>query len=77
MLQCHMLKYPVHKGISMPKKNILRQTPEEANQSFITEALASWAHFQETGLHVTLDEVLDWLSTWGTSSEKEAPVCHK
>jgi predicted transcriptional regulator len=50
---------------------------EEARQSFQQEALASWSHYQETGLHLTGQETKEWLSTWGTDDETEAPGCHE
>ncbi|SFW32534.1 CopG family ribbon-helix-helix protein [Nitrosovibrio sp. Nv17] len=50
---------------------------EEARESFKQEALASWAIYQETGLHLTGQEVRAWLSTWGTEDEKMIPECHK
>jgi predicted transcriptional regulator len=50
---------------------------EEARESFKQEALASWAAYQETGRHLTGQEVRSWLNTWGTDDEKAAPECHK
>lgn len=41
------------------------------------DVLESWRHYQETGLHVTGDELKAWLATWGTPLETEAPQCHK
>ncbi len=49
---------------------------EEAKESFKQEALASWQAYQETGAHLTGDEVRDWLKGWGTDQEKELPRCH-
>jgi predicted transcriptional regulator len=49
---------------------------EEARESFKEEALASWTAFQETGRHLSGDELRDWLSTWGSDAEAEAPDCH-
>ncbi|MDN5753116.1 MAG: CopG family ribbon-helix-helix protein [Nitrosospira sp.] len=49
---------------------------EEARENFHREAMESWAEFQETGLHITLDEVSAWLETWGTDAETELPKCH-
>lgn len=49
---------------------------EEARESFRQEALASWAAYQETGQHLTGQEVRGWLNTWGTSDEKPVPECH-
>ncbi len=50
---------------------------EEAQERFKQEALASWAAYQETGRHLTGQEVRTWLNTWGTEDEKAAPECHK
>ena len=51
-------------------------TRAEERQAFIQEGLDSWKEYQETGLHLTLDEVSKWLETWGTENETEAPECH-
>lgn len=50
---------------------------EEARENFKQEALASWRAYQETGQHLTGQEVHHWLSTWGTEHEKEIPECHE
>lgn len=50
---------------------------EEARESFKQEALASWTAYQETGQHLTGQEVRDWLKTWGTDKETEIPQCHE
>ena len=50
---------------------------EQAREAFKQEALDSWEHYQETGLHVTGEELKTWLSTWGTENEQEAPECHE
>ncbi|MDA8225389.1 MAG: CopG family ribbon-helix-helix protein [Betaproteobacteria bacterium] len=50
---------------------------EEARESFKQEALASWAAYQETGQHLTGEEVRIWLNTWGTDDESTAPSCHE
>lgn len=50
---------------------------EERREAFNRDALQAWQEYQETGLHVTGDEVLDWLESWGTPNEKPAPTCHK
>jgi predicted transcriptional regulator len=50
---------------------------EEARTSFVQEALASWSEYQTTGQHLTGDEVRNWLGTWGTDKETEAPACHE
>ena len=50
---------------------------EEARENFKQEALASWKAYQETGRHLTGQEVSDWLNTWGTDKETSAPKCHE
>lgn len=50
---------------------------EEAQESFKREALASWTAYQETGRHLTGQEVRAWLQTWGTDTETELPECHE
>ncbi|MDR0275018.1 MAG: CopG family ribbon-helix-helix protein [Burkholderiaceae bacterium] len=50
---------------------------EEARENFKEEALAAWEDYQETGLHLTGDEVFAWLRTWGTDEERAIPECHK
>ena len=50
---------------------------EEVKESFKQEALASWIAYQETGRHLTGDEVRDWLNTWGTDKGAEIPKCHE
>ncbi|AWP23083.1 CopG family transcriptional regulator [Acidiferrobacter sp. SPIII_3] len=50
---------------------------EEARESFRQEALASWAAYQETGRHLTGEDVRAWLDTWGTDDEKGVPECHE
>ncbi len=50
---------------------------EEARENFKNDAMASWAVYQETGRHLTGEEVRAWLNTWGGDSDKAAPACHK
>ena len=50
---------------------------EEARESFKQEAMASWTAFQETGRHLTGQEVRAWLNTWGTDAEAVPPECHE
>jgi predicted transcriptional regulator len=49
---------------------------EEAREKFKQEAQASWTAYQETGRHLTGQEVRAWLQTWGTDSETGLPGCH-
>ena len=50
---------------------------EEARENFRHEAQASWSAYQETGRHLTAEEVRAWLHTWGTDAEAELPACHE
>ena len=50
---------------------------EEVRERFKQEALASWRVYQETGQHLTGEEVREWLNTWGTDKEREIPRCHE
>lgn len=50
---------------------------EEKRASFRQDAVDSWNEYQETGLHATGGEVIQWLNTWGTDDEKDAPECHQ
>jgi predicted transcriptional regulator len=50
---------------------------EEKREAFRQDAINAWNEYQETGLHVTDNEVIAWLSTWGEEDEVTAPVCHK
>ncbi|EJZ19003.1 CopG family ribbon-helix-helix protein (plasmid) [Rhizobium sp. Pop5] len=50
---------------------------EEKREALRQETLNAWNEFQATGLHVTGDQVENWLSTWGTDEELPAPECHK
>ena len=50
---------------------------EEARESFKQEALASWAAYQQTGVHLTGHQLSTWLNTWGTKEIKTVPECHK
>ena len=50
---------------------------EEKREALRQQTLNAWAEFQVSGLHVTGDEVENWLSTWGTDDELPTPECHK
>lgn len=50
---------------------------EESKEAFKKEALESWTAYQETGLHLTGQELKNWLNTWGTDKESELPPCHE
>ncbi|WP_455924706.1 CopG family ribbon-helix-helix protein [Pseudomonas putida] len=49
---------------------------EEARESFRLEAQESWAAYQETGQHLSGEQVSTWLKSWGGDGQAEAPECH-
>ena len=49
---------------------------EEKKIAFQQEAMTAWQNFQQNGLHLTGDEVMNWLDLWGTDKEMEIPQCH-
>ncbi|MDI2111720.1 CopG family ribbon-helix-helix protein [Commensalibacter nepenthis] len=63
---------------SLMKEAIMQYVEkEETREKFKQEALASWKEYCETGLHLTNEETINWLDTWGTDIEQEAPICHE
>lgn len=50
---------------------------EEKREAFRQDGIRAWNKYQATGLHVTGDEVIAWLDTWGEENEQAAPACHK
>ena len=51
-------------------------TREEQRESFRQDTLDAWRAHQETGLHVTGDEVVAWLNSWGEENELPSPMPH-
>ena len=49
---------------------------EERLEAERQELLASWRDYQETGLHLTFEEVKEWLAKWGEDNIPELPPCH-
>lgn len=49
---------------------------EEARQHFIQAAEASFVHYKETGLHVTLDEFSTWVDSVQSDPDQPIPICH-
>ncbi|MCL2344852.1 MAG: CopG family ribbon-helix-helix protein [Desulfobulbus sp.] len=50
---------------------------EEKREAFRQTTVAAWQEYQDTGLHVTGEEMDAWLESWGTDDELPAPVCHR
>jgi predicted transcriptional regulator len=49
---------------------------EEKREHFRQDALAAWANYQKTGLHVTAEEADAWLAKLEAGEEATAPECH-
>jgi predicted transcriptional regulator len=49
---------------------------EEARQNFIKAAEASFEHYKETGLHITLDELSAWAEAVQQNPDAPVPPCH-
>ncbi len=49
---------------------------EEKRERLKQDILAAWAHYQETGLHVTGDEADAWLAKLEAGEDAKAPECH-
>ena len=50
---------------------------EEARQRFIKAAEASFEHYKETGLHITLDEFSTWADDVQNNPTAPVPACHR
>lgn len=49
---------------------------EEKREQFRQDALAAWAHYQTTGLHVTAEEADAWLAKLEAGKNVPPPKCH-
>ena len=48
---------------------------EEKRERFRRDALAAWAHYQTTGLHVTAEEADAWLAKLEAGKDAAPPKC--
>jgi predicted transcriptional regulator len=48
---------------------------EEAAEQFKQESVVRWEGYCRSGKSVSHEEVMSWLESWGTDSEREAPKC--
>jgi predicted transcriptional regulator len=49
---------------------------EEKREQFHQDALAAWASYQATGLHLTAGEADAWLSKLEAGKDAAVPECH-
>lgn len=50
---------------------------EEKREAFRQDALQAWEEYQQTGLHLTGDEVDAWLEKLEAGEDAEMPECHR
>lgn len=50
---------------------------EKARLEYEAQAIRSYEHFQETGLHITLDELETWAKNLDSKNPQSLPPCHK
>ena len=46
------------------------------DEEFVRQVRESEEHYKRTGLHLTWDEVSEWMRKLGTPEETEMPECH-
>ncbi len=49
---------------------------EEKREQLRQDALAAWAHYQETGLHLSASEADLWLAKLEAGKDAKQPKCH-
>jgi predicted transcriptional regulator len=49
---------------------------EEKREAFKQDALRAWDEYQQTGLHLTLEEADAWLAKLEAGEDAEPPKCH-
>lgn len=49
---------------------------EEQREQLRLETLASYEHYQRTGLHVTDEEMDEWVAKLESGEDAPAPACH-
>jgi len=48
---------------------------EEQREALKRDTEQAWEEIQATGQHVTAEAVENWLNSWGTEDEQDAPKC--
>ncbi len=49
---------------------------EEKREQLRLETIASWEHYKRTGLHVTDEEMDEWLAKLEAGEDAPPPACH-
>ena len=50
---------------------------EEKREAFRQATLAAWQAYQDTGLHLTGEEVDAWMAKLEAGEDAELPACHR
>ncbi len=48
----------------------------KSRQQFLRDAENAWLEYEATGLHLTGNELSDWLDAIARDEDKELPECH-
>ena len=49
---------------------------EEKREKVRLDVMATWEHYQETGLHLTAQEADAWLEKLAAGEDADVPECH-
>jgi len=49
---------------------------EEKREAWRQEGIAAWEEYQRTGLHLTNDEVIEWMDKIIQGEKAPLPKCH-
>jgi len=49
---------------------------EEKREAWRQEGIAAWEEYQRTGLHLTNDEVIEWMDKIIQGEKAPMPKCH-
>lgn len=49
----------------------------QAKQAYDRRAMQAYRDYQATGLHITLNEFVDWVDSLDTEQQRDMPECHK
>ena len=53
----------------------MKQVHQDAE--LVEASVTALKSYEQTGLHITLDEAASWMETWGAPDEATVPVCHQ
>lgn len=62
---------------SQKEQMIQERIKEMVFEQFVQDAIEADKHYRETGLHLTLGEVQEWVKSLAINPNSKLPVCHK